>query len=78
MQILTKEEIAVAQGAIDGTPTGEYELRDIYGSEWQYIVSPTSFGARFKKTVADGHLKRIKPSSQKKKTNNHHTYEIYS
>lgn len=78
MQILTKEELAVAQSIIDRTPTGVYELRDIYGPEWQNIASPTSFGARFKKTVGGRHLKRIRPSSQKKKTNNHHTYEIHS
>jgi hypothetical protein len=74
MPYLTEDELASAQVIINKTASGIYELREIYGHEWEEIESPTSFGARFKKSVCNGNLQRIKLSSLK--TNNHYTYEI--
>jgi hypothetical protein len=75
MIILNPEEIMFAQTLINRSTIGIYELRDIYGSDWLKIASPTTFGARFKETVNAGYIERIKIS--KLKTNNHNTYEIY-
>lgn len=76
MSILEPGEISQAQAIINRTPVGVYELSELYDSAWSAIVSPTTFGARFKETVLAGHLQLIRLGARK--TNNHHTYEIFS
>jgi len=75
MAILTPEEISLAQSIINNSPPGFYELRELYGSQWLKISSPTTFGKRFKETVnTTCLLKNIKQKTLK--SDNHHTYEI--
>lgn len=74
MSTLTPKQIAKAQRIIDRTAPGEYELKQIYGSQWTSISSPTSFGKSFKATVKAGLLQNIRHQSLK--TNNHHTYVV--
>lgn len=76
MKVLSPEEIAQAQEIINKCSSGIYELTTLYGVEWAYVKSPTSFGRKFKQTVAAGYLKRIKYSDCK--TDNHVTYEIFT
>lgn len=75
MAVLNKEELTQAQKIIDCALPNIYELKHLYGSMWQSILSPTVFGEKFKKTVQAGHLKNIRLLSPK--TNNHQTYEVY-
>ncbi len=76
MTILTNQELVQAQDIIDSAQPGVYELKQLYGSKWQSISSPTVFGANFKESVQSGQLRNIRLLSPK--TNNHQTYEIYS
>ena len=75
MSNLTEEEIMLAQFIINQKSCGVYELRNIYAQEWEKIKHPTSFGAKFKKSVDNKELDGIRRISLK--SNNHHTYEIY-
>lgn len=75
MSILNPAEISKAQEIITRSQPGIYELKDLYGSLWSSVASPTTFGKRFKKTVQAGHLQQIKLLAPPK-TNNHYTYEI--
>ena len=79
MENLTAEEITHAQSLIDEKQAGTYELKAIYGSaEWAKIVSPTSFGAKFKSAVnahALANIKLLAPPNDKR-SDNHHMYEI--
>lgn len=74
MAILNSTEMAQAQTIINNTLAGIYELKDIYGSIWPTVGSPTTFGFNFKETVDAGHLQKIRHHSLK--SNNHHDYEI--
>lgn len=74
MSTLTPKQIAKAQRLIDRKVPGTYELKQLYGSEWTSIISPTSFGKAFKATVKSGPLTNIRHQSLK--TNNHHTYVV--
>jgi hypothetical protein len=74
MITLTPKQIAKAQRIIDRTVPGEYELTQLYGSQWTSISKPTSFGKSFKATVKAGLLRNIR--NQSLKTNNHHTYVV--
>lgn len=74
MSTLSPKQIAKAQRIIDRTAPGEYELKQIYGSQWTSISRPTSFGKSFKATVEAGMLQNIRHQSLK--TNNHHTYVV--
>ena len=74
LKTLSQSQIDEAQAIINGTKSGTYELRDIYGGLWRAIQSPTSFGMKFKATVVAGLLSNIK--IHERKTNNHHTYEV--
>lgn len=76
MAVLSQKELAQAQELIDHAKPGVFELKDLYGSKWLSISSPTVFGANFKETVQAGHLKNIRLLTPK--TNNHQTYEVYS
>ena len=74
MSIMTGDAIIEAQRIIDRAPPGAYELRQPYGVNWNKILSSTSLGADFKRTVDGGPLNRIKVKSLN--TCNHHPYEI--
>ena len=76
MAVLSQKELAQAQELIDHAKPGVFELKELYGSKWLSISSPTGFGASFKETVQAGHLKNIRLLIPK--TNNHQTYEVYS
>lgn len=57
---LGPKELEIAQELIDKLIPGcEYELKDIYGEKWSEIVSPTTFGKRFKKSVVTNSLAKI-------------------
>jgi Domain of unknown function (DUF1413) len=74
MNTLSSKQIASAQTMIDGTPAGEYELKQIYGTSWNSIVSPTKFGRMFKVAVKAGKLRNIRLHTLK--TNNHRIYVL--
>ena len=74
MAILTEEELVNAQLRVRALPPGTYELREIYGSNWGSVGSPSSFGAKFKAAVKAELLVGIELHSLK--TNNHHVYLI--
>jgi len=74
VKVLSPEEIAQAQDIINKCNSGDYDLPELYGEDWAYVHSPTSFGRKFKQTVADGYLHNIKFSERRK--NNHAAYEI--
>lgn len=74
MPILSQIEIKKAQAIIDQHSFGIYELKAIYGEEWQHIASPTSFGKKFKNTVAAKLLNNIEHYSLQ--TDNHNMYRI--
>lgn len=74
MPSLSEYEVKQAQQVIDRATSGVYELRDLYGDDWSNVVSPTSFGAKFKNAVKSGQLKKIRHHNLK--SNNHHEYEI--
>lgn len=71
---LTEDEIHEANYLIMATPSGIYELKDIYGNDWSNIESATDFGTRFKHTVEAGRLNHIE--TEGKKSNNHQLYRI--
>jgi len=48
MMTLTHTQIADAQRIIHATADGDYELKVLYGDEWNQISSPTTFGKAFK------------------------------
>lgn len=74
MSILTQMEIENAQSIIDKHQPGSYELKALYGKEWQHVESPTSFGKKFKNTVTSQLLKYIEHDSLR--TDNHNIYKI--
>lgn len=74
MKTLAGEELVKAQSKVRAMPPGTYELREIYGSDWNFVGSPNSFGAKFKATVKAKLLVGIELHSLK--TNNHHVYLI--
>lgn len=74
MSTLTKIEIENAQSIIDRHQCGSYELKALYGKEWQHLQSVTSFGKKFKNAVASRILKNIEHDSLRK--DNHNTYNI--
>lgn len=74
MNALDPKQIAEAQKIINSTPSGEFELKEIYGSRWSSVDKPTSFGKSFKATVTAGLFQNIRLKSLK--TNNHHTYIV--
>ncbi len=76
MSILTQTEIENAQSIIDKHPPGSYELKALYGKEWQHVASPTSFGKKFKNAVASNLLKHIEHDSLR--GDNHNIYRIQS
>lgn len=57
--ILKQSEIVQAQEIIDLASPGNYKLKELYGSKWSTVESPTSFGAKFKETVQAGYLHKI-------------------
>ena len=75
MQTLSPEEIYIAQRVIDDRESGLYELSELYGSLWSSVCSPTSFGAKFRRAVESGQLKRITWNGTK--TNNHQVYKVF-
>ncbi|PXW79691.1 hypothetical protein C8R34_1625 [Nitrosomonas sp. Nm84] len=74
MSTLTEDEITKAQSLINKTTPGTYELKSIYGSEWRHVISPTSFGARFKNIALAGKLNGIEHDSLR--IDNHIMYRI--
>jgi len=60
MAILSSTEITQAQNIIISTTSGKYNLKELYGSSWAVVNSPTTFGGDFKETVAQGLLQSIK------------------
>ena len=77
MKTLSPKQIENAQKLIDGRPSGEYEVKQLYASRWKSIRNPWSFGKLFKATVQAGKLQNIRLKSLKPlKTNNHHTYVV--
>ena len=74
MVFLTEYEAKQAQQIIDRAIPGVYELRDLYGDKWGNVVSPTSFGAKFKNAVESGQLQKIRHHNLK--SNNHHEYMV--
>ena len=77
MKTLSPKQIENAQKLINGLPSGEYELKQLYGSRWKSIRSPWLFGKLFKATVQAVKLQNIQLKSLKPlKTNNHHTYVV--
>jgi hypothetical protein len=75
MSALSPKQITIAQAIIDATPPGEYELKQIYGTRWDSISSPTKFGKVFKAAVQAGALRNIRVCTNPK-TNNHHLYVL--
>ena len=74
MDKLNNKEIYFAQQAINDSTPGPYELKDLYGDLWDQVDSPTTFGARFKKTVEAGELEGI--VWKDRRSNNHQVYEV--
>jgi len=74
MKSLSPAELVQAQLMIDRASMGVHELKEIYGTAWSRISVPTAFGAKFKRAVVAGDLRRIRLHSRK--TNNHHIYEV--
>ena len=66
---LTDFDKYFAQTLIDEKEPGMYELKDIYGEEWENIPKPTEFGKRFKLTCEKGKLRNIRYC--RTKSNNH-------
>ena len=56
---LNPDEIAEAERVINRAPAGLYTLAKLYGADWNMKLSPTTFGARFRATVAGRHLTGI-------------------
>jgi hypothetical protein len=73
--VLTPYEIAEAQCVILTAEAGVYELKALYGSEWDNVQSPTTFGKRFKEAVRKGRLEHIRFATTA--TDNHAIYEVY-
>ena len=67
-------ELKLAKTIISKTASGTYELKDIYLERWA-LVTPTSFGKKFKASVEAGHINNISLVNNPK-SNNHHTYII--
>lgn len=74
MDKLNNKEIYFAQQVINDSTPGPYELKDLYGDLWDQVDSPTTFGARFKKTVEAGELEGI--VWKDRRSNNHQVYEV--
>ncbi|WP_322469162.1 DUF1413 domain-containing protein [Hydrogenophaga sp. SNF1] len=72
--MLTPDELAQAQRLIDAASPGIYEVKDLYGQEWAKVLSPTTFGKRFKQSVVGGQLKGIRYDSTR--GDNHKLYEV--
>lgn len=76
MALLSSAEILQAQTIINQASPGIYELKVLYGNTWPSITNPTTFGAKFKATVYEGHLKKIRINIDSPKSNNHQTYDV--
>ena len=77
MTLLNPTEIAQAQAILNKIPAGTYEISKIYGSAWSRVKSPTTFGAKFKKTVQAHLLRRIELNISTPKSNNHNIYDVH-
>jgi hypothetical protein len=75
MKILSTIEIALAQSIIDDIAPGKYNLKELYGSHWVEVDSPTTFGGDFKETVAQGLLQCIK--FVRTRSDNSAEYEVF-
>lgn len=62
---LSVDELAEAGRIIRSAQPGTYTLPKLYGSEWVSKVSPTTFGARFRASVAKRELAGISLLQQK-------------
>lgn len=56
---LNRDEIAEAERVIRRAPAGLYTLVKLYGADRNSKLSPTTFGSRFKASVAAGQLSGI-------------------
>ncbi len=74
MEKLSNKEILFVKKVIKKRKPGLYELKDLYGDLWEEIDSPTTFGARFKRTVEAGEIEGI--AWKDRKSNNHQLYEV--
>lgn len=74
MAVLTEKELAHAQSIINQTKSGDYKLKDMFGSEWKKVKSPTSYGTKFKESVSTGKLMNI--NHKDCDTDNANIYEI--
>ena len=75
MAVLNEKQLKFAQVLINDLKPGVYSAKEIYGSSWNRIEVPTTFGAKFKASV-DGKLLKSIRSIEKKLGNNLQTYEI--
>ena len=71
---MNSKEFEKAVFLVANKKPGEYELKEIYGTEWCKVESPQKFGKEFKKFVQDGKISGIR--FVKRKTDNHSTYVI--
>lgn len=72
--MLSNKEIEKCNDVINALTAGTYELKDMFGDDWNTVASPTSFGKRFKQSVLNGKFKKV--SLIKIKTNNHNLYKV--
>lgn len=52
--MLSNKEIEKCNDVINALTAGTYELKDMFGDDWNTVASPTSFGKRFKQSVLNG------------------------
>lgn len=72
--MLTIDELEFVRRIIASRPDGEYDLKGLFGAEWQFIQSPTTFGRKFKAAVLSGRLPQVSHVSIR--TDNHNMYRV--
>lgn len=74
MNTLNFAELQFVQSKINQLPSGRYELSDILADDWPNIDCPYVYGKQFRRAIAAGRLKAIKPDGRK--SNNHLVYQV--
>lgn len=71
---LSKHELAIAKGIVAAIAPGKYTVRELHGSEWEWIIRKRAYGKWFKAAVLHDDLPGVRLIG--KKSNKALLYEV--
>lgn len=73
--MLSSEELREAQEKINASPTGVFEVSEIFGDDWNTVGNPHYYGKKFFQAASHSLLKLIRYHDRR--LDNHRTYLIH-